>query len=173
MAFATAFFAAFAVGETTSDPGGLAPLGWIAVWLIPLAGLIVLAWFHPLFALPVFFGLTAVVLVMAAWAVAQSESWRRFEDVQGPVRAIVVFVLTAAIAVYGLHRPREAGWLLVILGVLPLVMSSLSGHLASGSLLVAVTPATIAGVLYLIAARLDAGSTPASSALPKDGLPVK
>lgn len=167
MAFVTAFFAAFVVGETISDPGGLTAFGWIGLWFIPLAALIVLAWFRPPFASPVFVGLTAAVLAMTAWAVVQSDSWRSFEDEHGPVRTIVVFVLTSAIAVYGLHRPREAGWLLVVLGVFPLALSSLGGHLALGSLLVAVTPALLAGVLYLIAAHLEGDSSPAPSTPPK------
>lgn len=159
MAFGTVFFVAFAAGEAVSDPGGLAAVGLISAWFVPLAGLITFAWFAPRSALPVFAGLTVLALSAAALAAAQSDSWRRFEDDHGPVRTIAVFVLSAALAVYGLHRTREAGWLLVTLGVVPLALSSLGSHLALGSLTVAVTPALITGVLYLIAARLEHGPT--------------
>ena len=172
MAFVTVVFGLFLTGETIADPGGLAAVGWIAAWLVPLAGLVVLAWYGPTFALRAFVALTVAVLGLTLWAVAQSDSWRTFEDNHGPVRTIVVFVLTAAIAVYGLHRPREAGWLLVTLGVVPLVLSRLSGHLALGSLVVAVTPALIAGVLYLIAAHLDGRAAPRPPTGPKDRLGV-
>jgi hypothetical protein len=172
MAFVTVFFGVFVVGETIGDPGGLAAVGWIAAWFVPLAGLVVLAWYRPAFALYVFVALTVAVLGLTVWAGVQSDSWRTFEDDHGPVRAIVVFVLTAAIAVYGLHRPREAGWLLVTLGVVPLALSGLGGDLALGSLAVAVTPALIAGVLYLIAANIDGGATPPPLTRPKDRLGV-
>ena len=160
MAFVTVFFSVFVVAETIADPGGLAAAGWIASWLVPLAGLVMLAWFRPALALRTFTVLTVAVLGLTVWAAVQSDAWHRFEDDHGPVRTIVVFVLTAAIAVYGLHQPRYAGWLLVTLGVAPLVLSSLGAHLALGSLVVAVAPALIAGVLYLAAAHLDRDAPP-------------
>lgn len=171
MAFATVFFVAFAAGEAVGDPGGLAAVGLISAWFVPLAGLIAFAWFAPRSALPVFAILTAATLAVAALAAAQSDSWRRFEDDHGPVRTIAVFVLSAALAVYGLHRTREAGWMLVTLGVMPFVLSTLGSHLALGSLAVAVTPALVAGALYLIAAHLEGNATPAAPRPPKFHLP--
>lgn len=170
MAAVTVFFALFLAGETIDDPGGLAAVGWIASWLVPLAGLIALAWYHPPITLGVFVALTAAVLGLTVWAVVQSGWWRSFEDGHGPVRTVVVFVLAAAIAVYGLHRPRRAGWLLLTLGVAPLALSSLGEHLALGSLVVAVTPALISGLLYLAAARLDPATRAAPPTRPMDRL---
>ncbi|HZC50951.1 MAG TPA: hypothetical protein VE441_00430 [Mycobacterium sp.] len=172
MALVTVIFAVFVIGETVSDPGGLAAAGWIAAWLIPLVGLILLARYLPSVALRVFVALTLAVLAVTVWAVAASDSWRSFEDDHGPVRTIMVFVVSAALGVYGLRRPREAGWLLVTLGVLPLALSSLARNLALGSLAAAVTPALIAGPLYLIAAYLDPGTARAPPSRPKDRLGV-
>jgi hypothetical protein len=173
MAFVTFFFGLVVVAETISDPGGLAAVGWIAAWFVPLAGLVALAWYGPTFALRAFVALTVAVLGLTVWTVVQSDPWRTFEDDHGPVRTIIVFVLAAAIAVFGLQRPREAGWLLVILGVVPLALSSLAGNFALGSLVVAVTPTLIAGVLYLISAHLDGGRAPAPPPTrPKDLLGV-
>lgn len=160
IALVAVVFGAFIVAETIDDPGGLAAAGLIASWLVPLIGLAVLAWSRPDVAVRVFVVLTVLVLVMTAWAAVQSDAWRSFEDRNGPVRTVAVFLMTAAVAVLGLRRPRQAGWLLVTLGVLPLVVSSLGGRLALGSLAAAVTPALIVGVGYLAAAHLADGSAP-------------
>ena len=58
-----------------------------------------------------------------------------------------------------MKRTRVAGILLLVLGVVPLAVSSL-GHLRLGSLAVATTPALITGMLYLISAAFDQGRTP-------------
>jgi hypothetical protein len=165
-------FGAFVVAESIGDPGGLAAAGLIASWLVPLVALALLAWYRPDLAVRAFVVLTVLVLVMTLWAAVQSHAWRSFEDRNGPVRTIVVFLLTAAVAVLGLRQPREAGWLLVTLGVLPLALSSLGGRLALGSLGAAVTPALIVGVVYLIAARLDPGAPPSRPVRPPDRLGV-
>ena len=154
MAFAAAVFAIFVIGETISDPGGWAAAGLIALWLIPLGALGALGWFRPDVAVALFAGLTVAVVAIAAWAAADSQAWRSFEDHNGPIRTIAVFVLTAVIALLGLKRPLAAGVLLVVLGIVPLVVSRL-GDLTTGSLGIATTPGLVAGVLYLLAAALD------------------
>jgi hypothetical protein len=83
-----------------------------------------------------------------------------------------VFVLSAAIPVLALRRPREAGWVLLTLGVLPVALSSLGGNLADGSLVLAVTPALVAGVLFLASAHLDGGGSPARPSRPQDRIGV-
>ena len=47
MAFITAFFGLFVVGETFSDPGGWKALGLVAAWAVPLAALAAVAWWRP------------------------------------------------------------------------------------------------------------------------------
>ena len=50
-----------------------------------------------------------------------------FEDRHDPIRAIIGFVLAAAVAVLGLQRTAVAGLLLVlgvVLGVVPVVVSA-------------------------------------------------
>jgi hypothetical protein len=158
MAFVTAVFALFVVGETVDDPGGWAAAGLIAPWLAP-AGLAALYWYRPSLAGRVLIGLTMMLVAVTVWATADSDSWRAFEDHHGPVRTIAVFVLTAAVALLGVKRTRVAGILLLVLGVVPLAVSSL-GHLRLGSLAVATTPALITGMLYLISAAFDQGRTP-------------
>jgi peptidoglycan/LPS O-acetylase OafA/YrhL len=126
-------------------------------------------WYRPDRAGRVLIGLTVLLVAATVWATADSESWRAFEDRDrnGPVRTIATFVLTAAVALLGVKRTRLAGILLLVLGVVPLAVSSF-GHLTLGSLAVATTPALITGVLYLISASLDEGRTPDSQPPPKD-----
>jgi hypothetical protein len=45
--------------SSLDDPGGLAAVGWIASWPVPLVGLILLAWYQPSLALRAFVALTA------------------------------------------------------------------------------------------------------------------
>ena len=159
MVFVTAVFALFIVGETFDDPGGWAAVGLIALWLAPLAGLAALCWYRPSVAGRVLIVLTVLFVAVTAWATADSDRWRAFEDRNGPVRTIAAFVLTAAVALLGVKRTRLAGILLLVLGVVPLAVSSL-GHLTLGSLALATTSALITGVLYLISAAFDQGRTP-------------
>ena len=100
MAFVTAVFALFVVGETVDDPGGWAAAGLIAPWLAP-AGLAALYWYRPSLAGRVLIGLTMMLVAVTVWATADSDSWRAFEDHHGPVRTIAVFVLTAAVPCWG------------------------------------------------------------------------
>lgn len=85
IAAVTALGGAFVVGETIDDPGGLPAVGRIAAWLVPLTGLIVLAWRRPPVALPAFVTLTAAALGLSVWAAVQDESWHALEDDHGPV----------------------------------------------------------------------------------------
>ena len=57
-------------------------------------------------------------------------------------------------------------------GVLPLALSSLGGKLAHGSLVLAVTPALIAGVLFLASAHFHRGGSSTPRSRPKDRLGV-
>ncbi len=162
LALVIVLFASFAVAETFADPGGWAALGWVSAWALPLLAIVALAWLRPGRSVPFFWAMTAVVLGLLLWAAADTSSWRAFEDDHGPVRTIVVFVLVAGLAVLGLNRPRDAGLMLVILGLAPSLMSLLGGP-RGGSLFVAVTPALLGGALYLMAAHLDGPTPPAPS----------
>lgn len=96
-----------------------------------------------------------------------------FEDCNGLVRTIVVFVLMVVVVVLGLRWLWDVGWLFVTFGVLLLALSSFGGYLVLGSLFAAVTPALIVGALYLVAAHLDPGpAAPAAPVRPDDRLGV-
>ena len=148
------FFLLFVIGETAADPGGWAAVGLIALWLVPLLGLVWLCRWRPDLAAPLLAGLTGVLRAFMVWTTATADSWRAFEDDHGPVRTIATFVLVAAVGVLGLRRTRTAGVLLLVLGLGPQLIAGAS-DLARGSLAAVSSPAVIAGLLYLASAAVE------------------
>ena len=90
---------------------------------------------------------------MSIWFAISPEAWRSFEDRHGPIQAVGIFVLVAAIAVLGLKRTSVAGVLLLAVGVIPVAVSSLGSFVGLASLSVVSAAPVIAGVLYLVSAR--------------------
>jgi hypothetical protein len=92
--------------------------------------------------------LTAAVIGVSIWFALSPHAWRSFEDRNGPVRAVITFVLAAAITVLGLRRTAAAGILLLAVGVIPVAVSSLGSFAGFASLSVVSAAPVIAGVLY-------------------------
>ena len=107
------------------------------------------AWYRPQAATRLFAVLVAAVIGVSVWSAATPEGWRGLEDRHGPIRAILTLVLAAAVALLGVKRTVVAGVLLLVLGVVPVVVSSLESRLGAASLAVVSSAAVIAGVLYL------------------------
>lgn len=160
MALSTFFFAAFIVGEAFTDPGGWEAAGLVAAWAVPLAILAVLSWFRPSWAIYVLAALTAAVIGVSIWFAVDPHGWRSFEDQHGPIRAVITFVLVAAIGLLGLKRPAGAGILLLAVGIIPVAVSSLGSFPGFASLSIVSAAPVIAGVLYLAAAHLAARPRP-------------
>lgn len=153
--FGTIFIAGYAL----ADPGGWKGAALVSLWLVPLAVLCALAWRRPDVAAPLLAGLTALVVALSVWFAFGDAAWRSFEDRNGPVRALAVFVVAGAVAVLGWWRPASAGLMLVALSVAPYaatIVRTGTTHLAATSLGVVALPALLAGVLYLLSARLHA-----------------
>lgn len=159
-ALSACFIGAFIAGETFTDPGGWKAAGLVAAWAVPLAGLAAAAWHRPGWAVRAFAVLTAAVIGMSIWFAVSPLAWRSFENRNGPIRDVITFVLTAAIAVLGLKRTAAAGILLVVAGIVPAAVSGL-GSLGGSSSLAAVSSApVITGVLYLLSACLTGRQAP-------------
>lgn len=159
MALFGGFFALFLTGETLADPGGWAGAGLVALWAVPLALACLLAWFRPDAARWLFPPVVALVIAFSIWFAVDPSGWRTFEDNNGPVRAILVFALAAALALWGLRRTMLAGVLLLVVGILPLAISSI-GHGAMASLAAASSAPVLTGALYVAAAFLDRRQPP-------------
>ena len=160
------FFGAMLAGETFTDPGGWAAAGLVAAWAVPLAGLAALSWFRPGWAVWVLTALSAVVIGASVLLAVSPRAWRAFEDRHGPVQAVIIFVVVAAVAVLGLKRTLAAGILMVAVGVIPVAVSSLGGLAGAAPLAVVSTAPVITGVLYLVSAHLAKRPPPPASASP-------
>jgi hypothetical protein len=154
MALSTLFFGSFIIGDTFADPGGWQAAGLVAAWAVPLAGLTALSWFRPGWAIYVFAVLTAAVIGVSIWFALNPQGWRSFEDGHGPIRAVITFVLVAAIAVLGLKRTAAAGILLLAVGLVPAAVSGLGSFLGFASLSIVGAAPVLTGVLYLISAHM-------------------
>jgi len=154
------FAFAFVIGETVSDPGGWAAVGYLATWLVPLAALVWLAIRRPEWASRLLLAALVLPVGFAAWGLLDRQGWRDFQDGVGPVGAILVMVLGTALAFLGRHRTHMvlAGWAMVALTVLPALL--LAGeHGGAMSTLLPSVPVLVSGLLYVVAghaARDDA-----------------
>ncbi len=160
MALSTFFFGAFVIGDTFADPGGWKAAGLVAAWAVPLAGLAALSWLRPGWAVYALAVLSAAVIGVSVWFALNPQAWRSFEDRQGPIRAVLTFVLVAAIAVLGLKRTSVAGVLLLAVGVIPVMVSGLGSFVGFASLSVVSAAPVIAGVLYLVSAHMTEPPAP-------------
>lgn len=156
----------FLIGETASDPGGWKAVGLITAWLVPLVGLSLLAFYRPSIAVSVLAVATLVPVAFGAWAMVDYAGWRGWQDQVGPVSLVLVMVVGAASAVLGRSRPNAAGWLMVVVSVVPVLLAMLGsgsewGFAASTGLMSA--SVLTCGLLYLWADRLTAGSGAHSS----------
>lgn len=149
----------FITAETLSDPGGWVGAGLVAAWLVPTILLSLLAWRRPDWARPVLVALVAVMAGVFAWSALDPEAWRSFEDDTGPVRGIMAFALTAPLALLAVRHLRDAGALLLVLGLLPALVLVVLRITDAGwvplSLAMLDLPLLIVGTLFLVAARLS------------------
>lgn len=160
MGLFTLFLGAFIVGDTFMDPGGWAAVGWVATWAVPLAVLAALAWFRPNLATIVFAVLLVGLFGLYVWSAVSTDAWNSFEDSHGPIRTIIAFAIAAPLALLGWKRPFAAGVMLVLLMLPPAVLILSGGEAIKASILVAASPASVTGILYLLAVKLRAGRPP-------------
>lgn len=165
MAVFGGFAALFVAGETFGDPGGWEAAGLVALWAVPLVAFGLLAYFRPNWAVRPLMGFVAVLIGVSVWFAIDPEGWRSFEDDHGPVRAIATFAVTAVVAVLGLRRTAVAGWLLLAVTVVPVLVSVVGarerGGFAALSLVSSVPVVT--GVLYLWSAATARETMPPST----------
>jgi hypothetical protein len=154
----SAFMGMFIVGDTFADPGGWEAAGYVAIWLVPLVLLGALAWFRPAWATVVFAVLMGGYVLLSLWAMVDPDGWRSYEDSVGPVRTVVAFAIAAPLALLGWKRPFAAGLMLVLLTVPPMLFMTVNSGLAWGSIFAVTSPATVTGILYLLAAHFEKAS---------------
>lgn len=142
-------FGMFIVGVTFTDAGTASAPWLILTWLAPLVALSAFAWARPAWATPVLAILTAVIVAAAVWFAVDGAGWRAIENGIGPIRGLATFVLGVALAALGLRRPAAAGWMLLVVGVVPVAVSSLGSAQGFSSLSVVSFMPVITGILFL------------------------
>ena len=153
------FFGLFVIGETFTDPGGWTAVGVVAVWFVPMVLLSLLAWRRPAAARPVLILLVVAMAAVNLWSAIAADAWRSFEDDTGPVRGVITLTLAAPLAVLAMRYVREAGALLLTLGMMPFV-AALALHVTDDrwiplSLAALDAPLLVIALLFLVSAWLD------------------
>ncbi|BCW70230.1 hypothetical protein [Arthrobacter sp. NicSoilB8] len=149
------------VGDAVQDPGGTAALLMTLAWVVPMLILAAAAWFWPAPTAPLLLALSSAFIAACVWLAFDPAALRTFISDNGPVIAVSVVALAFPAAVLGLKRTALGGWLLVALGVLPLLITLIARSGPVGSLTAASVVPLIAGISYVAAARMAHGS-PAS-----------
>jgi hypothetical protein len=148
----------FIAGETFDDPGGVAAVGMVLAWLVPLVLLAWLAWARPALAEPLLGVLLAGVVVYSLWSVTGWEGYQAFRDQRGPYDAVAVFVVSVSLAVLGLQRPLAAGLMLLVSSLVPVTVLAVGAgaplrDAVGGSLGAAALPGLVTAGLFLLAYR--------------------
>ena len=163
MAVFTVLGGAFIAGNALQDPGGNTGLLITATWVVPMLILAVAAWFWPAPTAPLLLALTASFIAACVWLAFDPAALRAFISENGPVIAVSVVALSFPAAVLGLKRTALAGWMLVALGALPLLITVIGRSGPVASLAAASVVPLIAGIAYLVSARMAHGSTTAGN----------
>ena len=171
------FMGMFIIGETLTDPGGWRGIGLVSLWLVPLVVVAAFAWLRPRWAQWLLGILTAVVVGLLVWSAVAPQTWRDFENNNGPILAIAVFALAIPLTVLGWHRPLPAGSMLLLLGLtapVALVIVSVTGGLngeeaivpPQAALTLLMVPIIVIGTLLVLAGLVDGGDKPSPTATP-------
>ena len=163
MAVFTLLAGVFIAGYALQDPGGNTGLLITAAWVLPMLILAVAAWFWPAPTAPLLLALTASFIAACVWLAFDPAALREFISENGPVIAVSVVALSFPAAVLGLKRTALAGWMLVALGALPLLITVIGRSGPVASLAAASVVPLIAGIAYLVSARMAHGSTTAGN----------
>ena len=158
MAVFTVLAAIFIGGYAMQDPGGNAGLLITLAWVLPMLILAVGAWFWPAPTAPLLLALASAFIAACVWLAFDPAALREFISENGPVIAVSVVALAFPAAVLGLKRTALAGWLLVALGVLPLLITIIGRSGPVGSLAAASVVPLICGIVYLVSVRMASGS---------------
>jgi hypothetical protein len=152
------------VGESLGDPEGPGVLGVVGWALAPIT-LAVVAARRPDVARRLLTAGALVVTGLWVWFALAPAFWIDLMDDWGPVLPLLVLAVVLPTAVLARREPTFAGLVLVALGLLPVLAFGLMqlveaperapGVLLGGAVASGAPPALLAGLLFLISARLD------------------
>lgn len=161
------FFVLIVVGELLSDPGPARAVPLLTPWGLAIAALAVLAAVAPRAAIGVVAPAATVPIGLAVWEAVAPDAVAAWLAFAGPIELVLVYVLAGAAAVAGRRVPRAAGRTVVLLAGVPMALrlATPAGEAAGQAVIASLsTPALVAGVAFLLAARASAQrQSPASS----------
>lgn len=151
-----AFLALIVVGELFNAQGTLMGALLLAPWLVTLAALGVLAIRAPQTALTVLALLALLPVGLATWEAFDPVGATQWADAVGPIELVLIYVLAVIIGLTASKAPRKAGWVLLLVAGVPIVLRILTpaGELARQAIIASLSmPAATAGVAFLLASR--------------------
>ena len=145
MAAFTVIGGVFIGGFAMQEPGGTNGTLITLAWVVPMLILAVSAWFWPAATAPLLLALASAFIAACVWLAFDPAALSAFLSDNGPVIAVSVLALALPAAILGLKVTALAGWLLVGLGVLPLLITIIGRSGAVGSLIAASLVPLVAG----------------------------
>jgi hypothetical protein len=143
----------FTAGYALDDPGGLAGIGLVLLWLVPLLGGSLLAWRWPSIAYRLLLVVAVLAVGLGLWQLLDPISLRDFEDANGPVTAIGSFITMVPIALLWRVQRWPAALLMLTIAIAGLLPELRSGFHLGSSAAVAV-PMLLEAALLALAAVL-------------------
>lgn len=159
----------FVGGSAVTDPGGWVGIGGTALWVLVVLGLSLLAAYRPGAGLVVLAVAACAPLAFGVWSLVDYGAAHGWEDSHGPLSLVLVVAICAPAGVAGLFRPREAGYFMLVVSVVPLLLEAVgaASHfyepLSVGLLL---APLVASGVLFVLSGR-QLGQPHPSATLPR------
>ena len=143
----------FTAGYALDDPGGLAGIGLVLLWLVPLLGGSLLAWRWPAIAYRLLLVVAVLAVGLGLWQLLDPISLRDFEDANGPVTAIGSFITMLPIALLWRVQRWPAALLMLVIGLAGM-LPELRGDLHFGSSAAVAVPMLLEAALLALAAAL-------------------
>jgi len=151
-----AFLALIVVGELFSAQGTLMGVVFLAPWVVTLVALGMLAIRAPTTALAVLAVLAFLPVGLATWEAFDPVGATQWADAVGPIELVLIYVLAVIVGLTVGKAPREAGWVLLLVAGVPIVLRVLTpaGELARQAIIASLSmPAATAGMAFLLASR--------------------
>lgn len=153
----------FVGGDAVTDPGGWRGIGGTAVLVLAMLGMSLLGLYRPGAAVVVLAVVACAPLAFGLWSLMDYGAAHDWEDTHGPLSLVLVVAVCAPAGVAGLARPRGAGYLILVVTVVPLLLAALGAGsdfyepLSLGLLLV---PLVVSGVLFMLSGYRPPPSSP-------------
>ena len=146
----------FVGGAAVTDPGGWTGIGGTTVLVLALLGLSLLGLYRPRATLAVLTVAAFAPLAFGLWSLVDYGAAHDWEDSHGPLSLVLVVALCAPAGVAGLLRPRAAGYFMLTVSVVPVLLAAVGAasdfyEPLLGGLLLA--PLIASGVLFLLSGR--------------------